>query len=70
VTGDWWKLAKAATLGHGLLCACWWARSGAVSPSVGCKGHQTVALIAEKHLTPEGRQFVQKLLGDNPMDPS
>src|SRR6267142_2958613 len=35
----------------------------------GCKGHQTVALIAEKHLTPEGRQLVQKLLGDNPMDP-
>ena len=35
----------------------------------GCKGHQTVALIAEKHLTPEARQLVQKLLGDNPMDP-
>ena len=35
----------------------------------GCKGHQTVALIAEKHLTPEARQLVQKLLGDNPIDP-
>ncbi len=35
----------------------------------GCKGHQTVALIAEKHLTPEARQMVQKLLGDNPIDP-
>jgi hypothetical protein len=35
----------------------------------GCKGHQTVALIAEKHLTPEARQMVQKLLGDNPVDP-
>jgi len=35
----------------------------------GCKGHQTVALIAEKHLTPEARQLVQQLLGDNPMDP-
>ena len=35
----------------------------------GCKGHQTVALIAEKHLTPEARQMVLKLLGDNPMDP-
>src|SRR6266704_2266048 len=34
----------------------------------GCKGHQTVALIAEKHLTAEGRQMVQKLLGDNPID--
>ena len=35
----------------------------------GCKGHQTVALIAEKHLTPEARQLVQKLLGENPIDP-
>src|SRR5260370_7657701 len=35
----------------------------------GCKGHQTVALIAEKHLTPEARQLVQNLLGDNPLDP-
>lgn len=34
----------------------------------GCKGHQTVALIAEKHLTPEARQLVQKLLGENPID--
>jgi hypothetical protein len=35
----------------------------------GCKGHQTVALIAEKHLTPEARQLVQQILGDSPMDP-
>jgi nuclease S1 len=34
----------------------------------GCKGHQTVALIAEKHLTPEAKQFLQKLLNDNPID--
>lgn len=34
----------------------------------GCKGHQTVALIAEKHLTPEARQFVDKLLSENPID--
>ncbi len=36
----------------------------------GCKGHQTVALIAEKHLTPEARQFVEKLLGENPVNPA
>ena len=36
----------------------------------GCKGHQTVAFIAEKHLTPEARQLVQKLLGENPIDPT
>jgi len=35
----------------------------------GCKGHQTVALIAENHLTPEAKQFLQKLMGDNPIDP-
>src|SRR5260370_17579290 len=35
----------------------------------GCKGHQTVAAIAEKHLTPEARQMVQKLRSDNPIDP-
>jgi nuclease S1 len=35
----------------------------------GCKGHQTVALIAEKHLTPETRQLIQKLLSENPIDP-
>jgi len=35
----------------------------------GCKGHQTVALIAEKQLTAEARQFVEKLLAENPIDP-
>ncbi|HTC40448.1 MAG TPA: S1/P1 nuclease [Candidatus Acidoferrales bacterium] len=35
----------------------------------GCKGHQTVALIAEKQLTPEARQFVDKLLTEDPVDP-
>lgn len=35
----------------------------------GCKGHQTVALIAERHLTPEARQFVDELLSENPVDP-
>ena len=28
-----------------------------------------MALIAEKHLTPEAKLMVQKLLGDNPIDP-
>ena len=35
----------------------------------GCIGHQTVALIAERHLTPEARQLVEKLLEENPVDP-
>jgi len=35
----------------------------------GCKGHQTVALIAEKYLTPEAQQLVGKLLAENLVDP-
>lgn len=35
----------------------------------GCKGHQTVAYLAEKHMTPEARQMVDTLLRDNPIDP-
>src|SRR5579863_5863595 len=35
----------------------------------GCKGHQTVALIAEKHLTTEAKELVLKLLSENPIDP-
>jgi hypothetical protein len=35
----------------------------------GCKGHQTVALIAEKRLSPEARQFLESLLKENPVDP-
>jgi len=45
---------------------------GLVAPPAqawGCKGHQTVASIAEKHLTPEARQFVEKLLAGHPIDP-
>ena len=36
----------------------------------GCKGHQTVALIGEKHLTPEAKQMVEALLSANPIDPA
>src|SRR5262249_6034806 len=36
----------------------------------GCKGHQTVAFLAEKHLTTQAKQALQTLLTDNPIDPS
>jgi hypothetical protein len=36
----------------------------------GCRGHQTVAYLAEKHLTPEAKQMFQNLLTDNPIDPT
>lgn len=35
----------------------------------GCKGHQTVALIAEGHLAPEARRLVEKLLEEYPVEP-
>lgn len=41
-----------------------------VTRAWGCKGHQTVAYLAEKHLTPEAQQMVQTLLNDNPIDPA
>ena len=35
----------------------------------GCKGHQTVAALAEKHLTPQAKQMLLGLLTANPIDP-
>jgi hypothetical protein len=36
----------------------------------GCEGHQIVAMIAARHLTPEVRDAVYQLLKENPIDPS
>ena len=52
-----------------LLCA---AASLLTAPGAfawGCKGHQAVAYIAERHLTPEAKQYLVQLLKDNPIDP-
>lgn len=61
------RFAKLAFLGIAIVLM------GIVRPPTahawGCKGHQTVALIAENHLTPEAREMVQRLLSDNPIDP-
>ena len=35
----------------------------------GCKGHQTVALIAEKYLTSEAAKMAERLLSESPVDP-
>jgi hypothetical protein len=40
-----------------------------VAQAWGCKGHQSVGLIAEKHLTTEAQEFVSSLLTANPIDP-
>jgi S1/P1 Nuclease len=36
----------------------------------GCKGHETVALIAEAHLTPAAKAMAFKILNASPIDPS
>jgi hypothetical protein len=35
----------------------------------GCRGHETIAVLAEKHLTPQARQALLALLTANPIDP-
>lgn len=57
------RLAAGISLVTGLLllapCSGW---------AWGCQGHQVVALIAEKHLTPHARAMVEKILKDGPID--
>jgi hypothetical protein len=36
----------------------------------GCQGHEIIAMIAEKHLSPHAAAMVQQLLKDNPIDPA
>jgi hypothetical protein len=36
----------------------------------GCEAHETIALIAEMHLTPHARAMAQQILRDNPIDPA
>jgi S1/P1 Nuclease len=36
----------------------------------GCKGHQVVALIAEKHITPHALAMMKQILADSPIDPN
>jgi hypothetical protein len=61
---------KRATLYFLLVCAMGAFATAPTLRGWGCKGHQTVALLAEKHLTPEAKQMVQTLLSGNPIDPS
>ena len=36
----------------------------------GCEGHQVIALLAEKHLTPHALAMAKKILAEGPVDPS
>ena len=48
------------------------ALSATLAPSAqawGCRGHETVAVLAEKHLDPQAKQALLALLAANPIDP-
>ena len=54
------------------VCAIFVATSFACAPAGhawGCRGHEAVAALAEKHLTPEAKQALLALLTANPIDP-
>jgi hypothetical protein len=36
----------------------------------GCEGHQVIALLAEKHLTPHALAMAKQILADGPIDPN
>jgi hypothetical protein len=36
----------------------------------GCEGHQVIALLAEKHLSPNALAMAKKILADSPIDPT
>ena len=51
-----------------VLCLSWLVYTPAAH-AWGCRGHETVAFLAEKHLTPEAKSMVDTLLSANPIDP-
>src|SRR5260370_514008 len=52
----------------GLLCVSYLA-TAPTAEAWGCRGHETVAALAEKHLTPQAKQALLALLTANPIDP-
>jgi hypothetical protein len=64
-TRDAIRLASRLTTGV-LFCALGFAPE---AEAWGCRGHETIATLAEKHLTPQAKQALLALLGANPIDP-
>jgi S1/P1 Nuclease len=62
-------VARASVFAMLLVAVLATDRAAPTARAWGCKGHQTVALIAEKYLTPEAKEFVFSLLNANPIDP-
>jgi hypothetical protein len=54
-----------------LACAAVFALVSLPTPAraCGCEGHQVIALLAEKHLTPHALAMAKKILADGPIDP-
>jgi S1/P1 Nuclease len=52
------------------LCIFAFASIAPASHAWGCKGHETVALIAEAHLTPAAKSLAYKILTAGPIDPA
>jgi len=60
----------AARLALGLAAVLFFV-SLAIAPAAkawGCRGHETIATLAEKHLTPQAKQALFALLAANPID--
>jgi hypothetical protein len=61
-------------VGRAAICAFFSLLLALVAPASarawGCKGHQAVALLAEKHLTPHALEMVKKILAGSPINPN
>jgi hypothetical protein len=68
--GNSMKISGRIQLGCTVLLASLFAAIAAPSAwPWGCKGHQIVALIAERHLNPHARAMVMQILAASPISP-
>ena len=63
-------MLKGSLLGSWFFAACAFFLVAPAAHAWGCKGHETVALLAEAHLTPAAKAMAFKILNANPIDPS
>ena len=66
-----WPLVERMTLGRlcGLFISLSLLANAPAAKAWGCRGHETIAALAEKHLTAETKQVLLALLNANPIDP-
>jgi hypothetical protein len=69
-----WSRYWSRHFGHAAIFASLTMFAALCSPTSarawGCEGHQVIALLAEKHLTPHALEMTKKILADVPIDPS